>query len=267
MTRAIPLKAGTTFGRWTLLADVPSLSSMGRWRCECGTEKEMPVKYIAGSTANSKSCGYLNSEITADRNRNQPGVVSKLVHPFCLIEGCSRPNLTAGFCSRHYAPNEIESEGTRICNRCGISQDLTEFRANPRHVQGRERVCRSCHATYAKEYKQETDEDSFVYAIFFASAEILKIGTHHNHSRALSSAKSRLKRKHGLSSEDGVEIWCMSGHLAEESLTLGLVGLHLQPAFPLKRRLSEWFEASHYSAEDLLIIIKKAQEIILNVIN
>jgi hypothetical protein len=51
-----PLPAQRVFGRWTILADLPGRGERKvRCRCECGTERELPLRKLTSGA--SLSCG------------------------------------------------------------------------------------------------------------------------------------------------------------------------------------------------------------------
>lgn len=70
MSRPRPNLIGTRFGRLVVIADAPDNTVGLRrvlCRCSCGAEALACVDYLrAGST---RSCGCLNAELTAARNR------------------------------------------------------------------------------------------------------------------------------------------------------------------------------------------------------
>lgn len=86
----------------------------------------------------------------------------------CAVEGCTRPLLSRGYCKPHYRrfmkygdplisstgggrrvghlplPENIDVDGTRVCNDCGDAKPLGEFAIDGRSRGGRKRICKQC---------------------------------------------------------------------------------------------------------------------------
>ena len=65
MTRAIPVEAGTRFGRWVTLEYSPASGADIRIRCHCDCGTEGEVIGIALRNGHSKSCGCLRRELNS----------------------------------------------------------------------------------------------------------------------------------------------------------------------------------------------------------
>lgn len=68
---------GQKFGRLTAILRVGTIKKNGKsisiwlWRCDCGNEKEIPLKNVA--TGNTKGCGCLHKGLLADKGKDISG--------------------------------------------------------------------------------------------------------------------------------------------------------------------------------------------------
>lgn len=66
--RQANLQPGSRFGRLVTVEDLGVIKSRRRWRCLCDCGTEIVTKENALKTGNTKSCGCLNRDMTAERN-------------------------------------------------------------------------------------------------------------------------------------------------------------------------------------------------------
>jgi hypothetical protein len=70
--------AGRTFGRWTAIERIQTLSKGTKWRCLCSCGKEGVVLTSSLTSGNSKSCGCLNIEKIIERNHDPKLIVKRM---------------------------------------------------------------------------------------------------------------------------------------------------------------------------------------------
>jgi hypothetical protein len=122
-----------------------------------------------------------------------------------------------------------------------------------------------------RDYRRREISQFFCYAILFSTAKIIKIGSSPLESRCLKSAKQALKRK-DLPFNDGYILWKYDiqsnsedfndrffQSILNEHRLQSEISFFINPWQTKSHRMPEWFLSADYSAEDLIILLKKAQ--------
>lgn len=107
--RAVHLE-GQRFGRLVALSRAPTLRKKTRWlcRCDCGAEKVIWRDALAGGHA--KSCGCLNSELTARRNYKHGKAWTRVWRIWNgMIRRCTDP--------KHTRWEWYGGRGIKVCDR------------------------------------------------------------------------------------------------------------------------------------------------------
>lgn len=90
----------------------------------------------------------------------------------CNLSDCSRKHVARGYCKLHYrrfmehgdplinkpAPEKIDLNGERICNKCKKRKILGDYPPDSRNRLGRKRICRECIGEYAKSWSADNKE-------------------------------------------------------------------------------------------------------------
>jgi hypothetical protein len=99
------------------------------------------------------------------------GIYERKPKPSCSVGECTREHVALGYCKLHYrrfkkwgdplatAWTVVKPEETdRACNECGETKALEDFPKDKRGAAGRKRVCKSCTASYVKDWASKNND-------------------------------------------------------------------------------------------------------------
>lgn len=120
------------YGRWTIIG--PVINRRALCRCDCGTEKVVAVRTLAGRTASGKStsCGCVRRELVAQKNFKHGDSLreqrTKEYRTWChMLERCDNPN------TERYP--QYGGRGITVCSRWrgenGYANFLTDMGRAP----------------------------------------------------------------------------------------------------------------------------------------
>ena len=110
MNTRIDVRAGTRYGRWLVLADRVGFGPLF-CRCDCGTERQVPLAYLR--QGNNRSCGCLrqeNSRALCQQKRTHGRTLTREYRIWVLMRDRCRTPTHRSF--RYYG-----GKGVRVCDR------------------------------------------------------------------------------------------------------------------------------------------------------